>query len=96
MSRNPARISPARYLCVGDGLGLVLKRVEVVFGSADSDTIRIFSINPAYSTYKRALDGVHINGRVTLASGSGSNAKFQYHNARTEREHARLQSVSEG
>jgi len=64
VDRSHVMPSPPGVYVVWDGIGLVLKRVEVVFGSADPVEIRISSINPAYSTYERALDEVHINGRV--------------------------------
>lgn len=56
--------SPPGIYMLWDGIGLVLKRVEVVFGSSDPIMLRISSINPAYSTYERPLDEVQINGRV--------------------------------
>jgi len=56
--------SPPGVYVLWDGLGLVLKRVEVIFGTQDPVMIRISSINPAYSSYDRALNEVHINGRV--------------------------------
>ena len=55
--------SPAGVYVLWDGLGVVLKRVEVVMGSKPK-RIRIMSINPAYPAYELALDDVRINGRV--------------------------------
>lgn len=55
--------SPAGVYVLWDGLGVVLKRVEVVMGS-DPKRIRIMSINPAYPAYELPLDDVLINGRV--------------------------------
>ena len=55
--------SPAGVYVLWDGLGVVLKRVEVVMGS-EPKRIRIMSINPAYPAYELALDDVRINGRV--------------------------------
>lgn len=56
--------SPPAVYVLNDGMGFVLKRVEIVFGSTDPVMVRISSINPAYSTYERALQDVHINGRI--------------------------------
>ena len=55
--------SPAGVYVLWDGLGVVLKRVEVVMGS-EPKRIRIMSINSAYPAYELALDDVRINGRV--------------------------------
>jgi len=55
--------SPAGVYVLWDGLGVVLKRVEVVMGS-EPKRIRIMSINPAYPAYELVLDDVRINGRV--------------------------------
>lgn len=55
--------SPAGVYVLWDGLGVVLKRVEVVMGS-EPKRIRIMSINPAYPAYELPLDDVRINGRV--------------------------------
>ncbi|GBR15415.1 LexA family transcriptional regulator [Gluconobacter frateurii] len=55
--------SPAGVYVLWDGLGVVLKRVEVVMGS-EPKLIRIMSINPAYPAYELPLDDVRINGRV--------------------------------
>lgn len=56
--------SPPGVYVLWDGFGLVLKRLEIEYGSDDPVTVRIMSINPAYPTYTRSLDEVHINGRV--------------------------------
>lgn len=55
--------SPPGIFVVWDGLGLVIKRVEVMPGS-DPLRVRIMSANPAYQPYERTLDEAHINGRV--------------------------------
>lgn len=55
--------SPAGVYVLWDGLGVVLKRVEVVMGS-EPKRIRIMSINPAYPAYELPMDDVRINGRV--------------------------------
>jgi len=64
VDRSHVLPSPPGVYVLWDGLGLVLKRVEVIFGSEDPVMIRISSINQAYGTYERALSEVHINGRV--------------------------------
>jgi Peptidase S24-like len=56
--------SPPGVYVLWDGFGLVLKRLEILYGSEDPVTVQIMSINPGYPTYTRALDEVHINGRV--------------------------------
>lgn len=55
--------SPPGVFVIWDGLGLVLKRVELVPGS-DPMRIRISSDNERYTAYERTLDEAHINGRV--------------------------------
>lgn len=55
--------SPPGIFVVWDGLGLVIKRVEVVAGS-DPLRVRISSANPAYAPYERTIEEAHINGRV--------------------------------
>ncbi|MBU8540840.1 LexA family transcriptional regulator [Falsiroseomonas tokyonensis] len=55
--------SPPGVYVLWDGYGLVLKRVELLMGSAPAK-LRISSINPAYPPYERLLSEVHINGRV--------------------------------
>lgn len=59
--RNP---TPPGVYVVWDGLGLVMKRLEVVFGSSDPIKVKISSINPAYNSYERPLDDLTISGRV--------------------------------
>ncbi|MFT9025959.1 S24 family peptidase [Acetobacter indonesiensis] len=56
--------SPPGVYVVWDGLGVVMKRLEVVFGSSDPIMVKISSINPAYDSYERALDDISISGRV--------------------------------
>ncbi|MBB2159240.1 S24 family peptidase [Gluconacetobacter sacchari] len=56
--------SPPGVYVLWDGFGLVLKRLEIVYGTTDPAMVQIMSINPGYPTYTRALDEVHINGRV--------------------------------
>ncbi|MBS1003195.1 S24 family peptidase [Acetobacter thailandicus] len=55
--------SPAGVYVLWDGIGVVLKRVEIVMG-VEPKRIRIMSINPAYQVYELPLDEVQINGRV--------------------------------
>ncbi|GAN66875.1 S24 family peptidase [Acetobacter orientalis] len=56
--------TPPGVYVVWDGLGLVMKRLEVVFGSSDPIQVKISSINPAYDSYERPLDDLVISGRV--------------------------------
>jgi phage repressor protein C with HTH and peptisase S24 domain len=56
--------SPPGVFVVWDGMGLVLKRLELIPGSGDPMRVRIMSDNPKYTAYERTLDEAHINGRV--------------------------------
>ncbi|WP_215754232.1 S24 family peptidase [Acetobacter sp. P5B1] len=56
--------SPPGIYVVWDGLGIVMKRLEVVFGSSDPVRVKISSINPAYDSYERPLEDLSISGRV--------------------------------
>lgn len=55
--------SPPGIFVVWDGLGLVLKYVEVIANS-DPVRVRISSAHKAFQPYERNLDEAHINGRV--------------------------------
>lgn len=55
--------SPPGMFVVWDGLGLVIKNVEVVPNS-DPLRVRISSSNRDFDPYERTLDEAHINGRV--------------------------------
>jgi SOS-response transcriptional repressor LexA len=55
--------SPPGIFVIWDGLGLVIKRVEVIAGS-DPLRVRLTSANPAYAPYERTIEEAHINGRV--------------------------------
>lgn len=55
--------SPPGFFVLYDGLGLVLKQLEIVPYS-DPLRVRIKSRNPAYETYEMPLETVVINGRV--------------------------------
>lgn len=57
--------TPPGLFYVWDGMGLVIKRVELVPGS-NPPTLRIKSDNPKYDTYERTVDEAHINGRIIL------------------------------
>lgn len=59
------RPTPPGIFYVWDGMGLVIKRVELIPGS-NPPTVRIKSDNPKYETYERTVDEAHINGRVIL------------------------------
>ena len=56
--------TPPGVYVVWDGLGLVMKRLEVVFGSSGPIKVKISSINPAYDSYERDLEDLRISGRV--------------------------------
>lgn len=60
LDRKPT--PPGFFLC-WDGLGMVLKRIELVPGS-DPPTVRLISDNPKYKTYERTLEEAMIFGRV--------------------------------
>ncbi|WP_020699587.1 S24 family peptidase [Reyranella massiliensis] len=53
---------PGMFLC-WDGIGMVLKRIELVPNSQPPKVL-LKSDNPRYETYERSLDEVHIYGRV--------------------------------
>lgn len=55
--------SPPGIFVVWDGLGLVLKYVEVVANS-EPVRVRIASAHPAFKPYERNLEEAYINGRV--------------------------------
>lgn len=55
--------SPAGVFVVWDGLGFVLKRVQVVPHS-DPIRVKITSDNPKYDPYERVLGEAYIQGRV--------------------------------
>ena len=55
--------SPPGIFVVWDGLGLVLKYVEVVANS-EPVRVRISSAHKAFQPYERNLDEAYINGRV--------------------------------
>ena len=55
--------SPPGIFVVWDGLGLAIKRVEVIPGT-DPLRVRISSANPEYLSYERLFTEAAINGRV--------------------------------
>lgn len=55
--------SPPGVFVLWDGLGLVLKYVEVIHNS-EPLRVRISSSHPAFQPYERMVDEAHINGRV--------------------------------
>lgn len=61
-TRDRKPTPPGFFLC-WDGLGMVLKRIELIPGS-DPPTIRLISDNPKYGTYERTIEEAHIFGRV--------------------------------
>lgn len=59
------RPTPPGIFFLWDGMGLVIKRVELIPGS-NPPMVRIKSDNPKYETYERTVEEAHINGRVIL------------------------------
>lgn len=55
--------SPAGIYAIWDGLGVAIKRIELIPNS-EPQTIKIISDNPKHSTYERCLDECRIIGRV--------------------------------
>ena len=55
--------SPPGIFVLHDGLGLVIKQIEPI-PNTNPMTLQICSENPAYSTYERSTEEVHIIGRV--------------------------------
>lgn len=55
--------SPPGVFVVWDGLGLVVKYIEVIANS-DPMRVRISSAHPAFKSYERTLDEAFVNGRV--------------------------------
>lgn len=55
--------SPPGVFVVDDGVGIVIKRVQIIPGS-DPPAIRLSSDNPQYAPYERTLDEAAILGRV--------------------------------
>lgn len=55
--------SPDGVYVLWDGYGLIIKRLELIYGSSPP-RVRISSANPAYSSYEVAVSDVLINGRV--------------------------------
>lgn len=55
--------SPGGIFVIWDGLGLVLKYIEVIHNS-DPLKVRLSSAHPAFLPYECTVDEAHINGRV--------------------------------
>lgn len=55
--------SPPGIFVIWDGLGLVLKYIEVIPNS-DPLRVRLSSAHPAFMSYECMVDDAHINGRV--------------------------------
>lgn len=55
--------SPPGIFVLWDGLAQVAKRLEYVEGS-EPPSVRVISDNPQYRAYERALDEIHIVGRI--------------------------------
>lgn len=64
VDRSQVTPSPPGIYLLWDGFGLILKRVEVIFGGGIPVKLRVSSINQAYETCEQALNGVRIFGRV--------------------------------
>jgi phage repressor protein C with HTH and peptisase S24 domain len=62
---NDKRPTPPGIFYLWDGMGLVIKRVELIPGSSPP-TVRIKSDNPKYESYERTVDEARINGRVIM------------------------------
>jgi hypothetical protein len=58
---------PHGIFAIGDGMGLVAKRIEHEPNS-DPAMMVIKSVNPEYQTYQRMAEEVHIIGRVVWTS----------------------------
>jgi phage repressor protein C with HTH and peptisase S24 domain len=58
---------PPGIFVIWDGMGIVAKRVEHIPNS-DPAIVVIKSVNPAYQTYERHAEEVHIVGRVIWAA----------------------------
>ena len=56
--------SPPGVFVLFDGVGLVIKRVELISSKNESHQVRLIPRNSQYSTYDRPLSEVAINGRV--------------------------------
>lgn len=61
-TRDRKPTPPGFFLC-WDGMGMVLKRIELVPGS-DPPTLRLISDNEKYRTYERTIEEAMIFGRV--------------------------------
>ena len=55
--------SPPGIFVIWDGVGLVVKRLEVL-SATDPLRIRLSSDNPAYAPYEALLDDINVQGRV--------------------------------
>ncbi|WP_394820097.1 S24 family peptidase [Sorlinia euscelidii] len=64
VDRSQVAPSPPGIYFLWDGFGLILKRVEVIFGDGIPVKLRVSSINQAYKACEQALNGVRIFGRV--------------------------------
>jgi phage repressor protein C with HTH and peptisase S24 domain len=57
------RPSPPGVFVLWDGMGLVIKRLELVPGT-DPPMVRLIPRNDQYQTYEQPITDMHINGRV--------------------------------
>jgi SOS-response transcriptional repressor LexA len=58
---------PPGIFVIWDGMGIVAKRIEHIL-SSDPPRLRIMSVNPAYETYERDAEEVHVIGRVVWSA----------------------------
>ncbi len=62
-SNKGKRPSPAGIFAIWDGVGVAIKRLEIIPNS-EPPTLRIISDNPKHSTYERTVDECIIIGRA--------------------------------
>lgn len=55
--------SPAGIFAIWDGLGIAIKRIELIPNS-EPQSLKIISDNPKHSTYERTVDECRIVGRI--------------------------------
>ena len=60
---DTARTVPGELYVLGDGNGLVVKRVEPVHGPG-APRLRLLSANPGYPAYEALACDVHVVGKV--------------------------------
>ena len=58
--------SPDGIFAIWDGLGIAIKRIELIPNS-NPPTLKIISDNPKHSSYERKVDDCRIIGRIVSA-----------------------------